>query len=70
VGSKKYEPMECLPSETEEELVSRFVKSREFQFTHNALIADIRILFEALTLAADEQKPFLIRFYQCALKRI
>jgi hypothetical protein len=54
-------PMECLPSETEEELVKRFLKSREFQFTHNALVADIRILFEALKLATDQQKPVLIR---------
>jgi hypothetical protein len=53
--------MECLPSGTYEELVTRFLKSREFQFTHNALVADIKILLKALKLADDRQKPVLMR---------
>lgn len=53
--------MECLSSETFEALVSRILKCREFQFTHNALIADIKILLETLKVTSDQQRPVLIR---------
>jgi hypothetical protein len=53
--------MECLPTETFDELIARFIKSREFQFTHNSLVADIKVLHEALKLADAQQKPILTR---------
>src|SRR5258706_14821873 len=57
----KSNSMECLPSQSFEELLSRFIKSREFQFTHNALVADINILVESVSLASEQQKPVFIR---------
>jgi hypothetical protein len=53
--------MECLQFGSVEELTARFKNSREFQKTHNALVADIVKLYKIATAVESFIQPTLIR---------